>query len=360
MITFMDLFNDMYIEKYRADGSTRLYRVPIQFANREKWLQQIQSRVNHVSDHDGNFNNAQFEIDMILPRLSVNLMSLTYDTMRKVNKNNTIKACEPCSLNQLDHQYTNAPSPWNLELEFAIISKNMDDGLQLLEQIIPYFQPSLSVNIKFLEGYAADSVPVILESVTPAIEEDLDDNMYRHFTWILNFRMKVNFHLPKRLKGRIKDIIYNIHPNDRGAEPDQLIQYQLAAEEFDVVHDSTSFYAMTFEAIESGGDPNVKISLWKDESIPKLVSEFGNKTYEWASVRSEGALETIDGPCFEYVLEDIDGNGNNWAVSFEYNIVTVLPTDVVSPQQFVDIVEKTTGSNFRLAVQGGELIVVSA
>ena len=208
VITFMDLFNDMYIEKYRSDGSEQLFRVPIQFVNREKYLQQLQSRVHHGSDHDGSVNNALFELDMILPRMSVNLLALSYDVQRKVGKQQKIFSCEPCSLNEMNHPFTNVPAPWNLELELSIISKNMDDGLQLLEQIVPYFQPSLSVNINFQEGYASDSVPIILDSVVPTIDEDLDDDIYRYFTWILNFRMKVNFHLPKRLKGRIKDIIY--------------------------------------------------------------------------------------------------------------------------------------------------------
>lgn len=359
IITFMDLFNDMYIEKYRADGSEQLFRVPIQFANREKYLQQLQSRVHHGSDHDGSVNKSLFEIDMILPRMSVNILALSYDVQRKVAKQNTIKSCEPCSLNELNHQYTNSPAPWNLELELTIISKNMDDGLQLLEQIVPYFQPSLSININFQEGYASDSVPIILDSVVPTIDEDLDDDTYRYFTWILNFRMKVNFHLPKRLKGRIKDIIYNIHPNERGAEADSFTQYQLAAEEFDVVHDSTSYYAMTFDSPDSGVDPaDITLRLWTDDSIPKLESDHGDTTYEWAIIRSDGGLEPFDGPHSEFVIHDIDGGPVYWTVTFRYNVITVLSTTETSIEQFIDIQETSTETPFRLAVQGGNLIVV--
>lgn len=359
IITFMDLFNDMYIEKYRADGSEQLFRVPIQFANREKYLQQLQSRVHHGSDHDGSVNKSLFELDMILPRMSVNILALSYDVQRKVGKQNKIFACEPCSLNELNHPFTNTPAPWNLELELSIISKNMDDGLQLLEQIVPYFQPSLSVNINFQEGYASDSVPIILDSVVPTMDEDLDDDTYRYFTWILNFRMKVNFHLPKKLKGRIKDIITNIHPNEKGDPADRFTQYQLAAEEFDVVHDSTSYYAMTFDSPDSGVDPaDVTLRLWTDVSIPKLESDHGDTTYEWAQIRSDGGLEPLDGPHSEFILHDIDGGPVYWTVTFRYNVITVITTTETSVQQFIDIQETSTETPFRLAVQGGDLIVV--
>ena len=122
----MDLFNDMYIEKYRADGSEQLFRVPIQFANREKYLQQLQSRVHHGSDHDGSVNKSLFELDMILPRMSVNILALSYDVQRKVGKQNKIFACEPCSLNELNHPFTNTPAPWNLELELPKHKEALD------------------------------------------------------------------------------------------------------------------------------------------------------------------------------------------------------------------------------------------
>ena len=53
-----------------------------------------------------------------------------------------------------------------IAFEVAIISKNQDDGLQILEQILPYFQPHYNLSIKLIPSMKETrDVPVILNSI---------------------------------------------------------------------------------------------------------------------------------------------------------------------------------------------------
>ena len=345
VIAFMTLFDKIWIEKYRSDGSTKLFRVPIQFANREKWLQQIQSKVHFAGNHDGFHNNARFEIDMIFPRISANITSLSYDTIRKVGKTNKIYACEDCTLNDLNVDSSFAPAPWNLELELAVISKNMDDGLQIIEQIVPFFQPSLSVNIKYLDGFASDSVPIILDAVTPTHDEDLDADVDRNFIWILTFRMKINFHTPKRIVGKIDDVIMNLHPNEKGADNDQLTQYQMNANKLENINEMNEVFGLIFNR-----EPQTITILKRSEGeIKNFIQEYKDTEYEVLLITSEGDFEyTAD----EFYMTDLAGT-TTYLVQADFNIISIKTTTVgeaIGAPQVVSFEEKTSHITFNMAI----------
>jgi len=345
-IAFMTLFNKMYIEKYRSDGTTKLFKVPIQFANREKWLQQIESKTHLAGNIDGVHNNARFEIDMIFPRISVNILNLNYDTTRKVGKMNKLYACEPCTLNELNRQSITSPAPWDIEYEMAIISKNMDDGLQIIEQIVPFFQPSLSMDIKYIDGFASASVPIILDSVVPTHDEDLDTETERYFTWLLTFRMKIQFHMPKKLTGKIQDVVMNIHPNEKGAEIDLLTQYQLNAKKLDNLNDDTNNY---FALIFDRDNLSLTSYKWEDDLISKFRETYNNSEFEVAFIRDEGDLFNYDET---FYLTDLAGT-TTYALTPEYNIINVKTTiadGAIDAPQTLEIIEKTTGTHFNIAV----------
>jgi len=345
VISFMTLFDKIWIEKYRTNGTSKLFRVPIQFANREKWLQQLQSRVHFAGNHDGFHNNTRFEIDMIFPRISANITSLSYDTMRKVGKTNKLFSCEACSLNELNVDTSFAPAPWNLEFELAIISKNMDDGLQIIEQIVPFFQPSLSVNIKYLEGFASDSVPIILDSITPTHDEDLDADVERNFIWILTFRMKINFHMPKKIKGRIDDVIMNLHPNEKGAEYDQLTQFQLNAEKLENINQLSDMFALIYDREQE----TIQIQKNSENEIRSFEEEFKDVNYQLSLMVSQGEFDyTAD----EFYMTDLAGT-TTYLVQADFNLIKIKTStsdEAIGAPQIVQFEEVTSGNTFMMAI----------
>ena len=56
-----------------------------------------------------------------------------------------------------------APAPYNLNFTLSILAKNMNDVLQIVEQILPYFQPEYTVTMKMVDDMSDNrDVPVVL------------------------------------------------------------------------------------------------------------------------------------------------------------------------------------------------------
>ena len=68
-----------------------------------------------------------------------------------INRVQKFKKVKGTTEKQLDTQYM--PVPYNLDFELYILAKNQDDGLQIVEQILPYFQPEYNVTITPVEGF---------------------------------------------------------------------------------------------------------------------------------------------------------------------------------------------------------------
>ena len=79
-------------------------------------------------------------------------------------KKKLVSNTEDKKLKQMTTQYI--PVPYNLNFEMFVMAKNSDDGIQIVEQILPFFQPEYTVSIK--EVPAMDTirdVPIVLNSV---------------------------------------------------------------------------------------------------------------------------------------------------------------------------------------------------
>jgi hypothetical protein len=85
---------------------------------------------------------------------------------KKVNAGNNTRS--------IDTQYM--PVPYNLDVVLYILAKQSDDALQIVEQILPYFQPDYTLTINDMAdmGIKRD-VPIILNSV------DYEDNYQGDF-----------------------------------------------------------------------------------------------------------------------------------------------------------------------------------
>ena len=67
-------------------------------------------------------------------------------------------------LKQMSTQYS--PVPYNLNFELFVMTKNSDDGIQIVEQILPFFQPEYTVTINEVpEMDIVRDVPMVLNSI---------------------------------------------------------------------------------------------------------------------------------------------------------------------------------------------------
>lgn len=190
IVSFLDWLARIEVEKYNADGTVRKkIGVPVQFGSRDKFLQIVKNNANLRTD----LNPPGIETDPFLPRIGVNLTTMIYDHIRHTKKTNRIKYEEqPGELLSIYNAV-----PYNLELEATILSKTADDHFQILEQILPFFSPSFSLDIKLLEQFPSESVPIILSTVTPEMPDELDISELRTHTATLVFIMKGNYYMPK-------------------------------------------------------------------------------------------------------------------------------------------------------------------
>ena len=137
IIAFGSLFNDIYIERKDAAGTTiQTLKVPLAYGPKQKFYIRLEA--------DPNLDE---KVAITLPRIGFEISGLDYDPSRKLNriiKKKMVSNTEDKKLKQMTTQYT--PVAYNLSFEMFVMAKNSDDGIQIVEQIIPFFQPEYTVS----------------------------------------------------------------------------------------------------------------------------------------------------------------------------------------------------------------------
>ena len=183
IVGFGSLFSNIYIDRRQGDSVTgeviQRLRIPLAYAPKEKWLVRL--------EQDPNLENYT---QVSLPRMSFEIIGYMYDSNRKMNRMNQIK-CGDGTSTSLTTMYT--PVPYNLDLTLYILTKTQEDGLQIIEQILPTFTPEYTLTVNVVpEMNMKINVPVILNSVSVQDEYDGDFQSRRFVTHTLNFQMKLN------------------------------------------------------------------------------------------------------------------------------------------------------------------------
>ena len=214
IVTFGRLFSDIYIDRKQGDSVTgttvQRLQVPLAYAPKEKWLVRI--------EQDPNLDQNTYTT---LPRMSFEIIGYAYDPQRKINRMNQITCGD--GTGSANIVYT--PVPYNIDLSLYILTKTQEDGLQILEQILPTFTPeyTLSVNAVPDMNIAMD-VPIVLNSVAVTDEYDGDFQTRRFVTHTLNFQMKVNLFGAVGGKNVIQQVNANVGQNEDFSNPNRIYQ----------------------------------------------------------------------------------------------------------------------------------------
>ena len=194
IISFGTLFNSISIKQSGGDTDASIIRVPLAYGPTQKFL----ARLTQSPD----LNKAT---SLSLPRMSFEFTGLTYDPSRKVTTTQKIVVQNPNS-DTPDEKKVYMPVPYNMQFELAVMCKLNDDALQIVEQILPYFQPSynLSVNLVGSINEKRD-IPVILENITMQDDYEGDFESRRVLMYTLRFTAKTYLFGP--VTDASKDII---------------------------------------------------------------------------------------------------------------------------------------------------------
>ena len=188
IIGFGTLFNGITIKQ---DGS--VVKVPLAYGPTQKFLARLEQAPN-LSQATA----------ISLPRMSFEFTGLTYDSSRKVTTTQTIAVKNPDDGTDIKKVFM--PVPYNMQFELAIMCKLNDDALQLVEQILPFFQPqyNLTINLVSLINEKKD-VPVVLENITMDDQYEGDFTSRRVLLYTLRFTAKTYLFGP--VTSASKDII---------------------------------------------------------------------------------------------------------------------------------------------------------
>jgi len=177
VVSFGTLFNQIYI-KHKDDNSDVIsqMRVPLAYGPRQKFLARLteQPQLNQ-------------KVQITLPRMSFEMNSIQYDSSRKTSITQTFKAID--DNNTVKKVYM--PVPYNIGFELNILTKLNDDALQIIEQILPYFQPSFNITIELIDSIGEKrDVPVVLESINFQDDYEGDFSTRRSLIYTLQFTAK--------------------------------------------------------------------------------------------------------------------------------------------------------------------------
>ena len=215
LVAFGSFFRNIQIVRENAAVEQRIM-VPIEYGPKERWLTRL------VQDPD--FTQA---VSTITPRMSYEITEIGYDAARRLNNLNPLKFPSP-ELAHLATMYVGVPYLINIEL--AILVKFQQDGMQIVEQILPYFTPDLTFAFKPIpELDFIDTIPITLSTITHSDNYEGDFEHRRVLMWNLGFAMKVYFYGPKKSQARIQEVLVDVYNStDMLIDPPEVIVSEAA------------------------------------------------------------------------------------------------------------------------------------
>ena len=191
---FGSLFNKMSLTRDDLSGNEiQRMVVPISYGPFQKFLAKL------IQDPDLSKISA-----VTLPRMSFEIVSMSYDGSRKTNSRNTISTNDGASVF--------SPAPYNIEFSLYIMTKYAEDGTKIIEQIIPFFKPEYTYSAYVIDNAPAMDIPLVLNSVSIEDLYEGDFETRRTMMWTLTFTMKAWYFGPVREKKRIKFMDIRTYP----------------------------------------------------------------------------------------------------------------------------------------------------
>ena len=191
IISFGTLFNDLTIKQ--TDSTVK---VPLAYGPTQKFLARLEESPD-LSKRTA----------MTLPRMSFEFVGLNYDSSRKVTTTQQITVKDPNDGTVTKKAFM--PVPYNMQFELSIMTKLNDDALQIVEQILPYFQPSYNLTVQLVETMKEKrDIPIILENVT--MDDQYEGNFTTRRVLLYTMRFSAKTYLFGPVTTATKDIIKSV------------------------------------------------------------------------------------------------------------------------------------------------------
>ena len=216
IVAFGTMFNNVQLVRKDNDGNIiQTMKVPLAYGPRQKFLVRL--------NEDADLSKA---VAVTLPRIGFEISGLSYDPTRKLNRVQKFKKVKAATddSTKLDSQFM--PVPYNLDIELYAMAKNSDDALQIVEQILPFFQPDYTLTINDMAdmGIKRD-VPIILNSVSYEDNYRGDYGERRAIIYTLGFTSKFYLYGPVTSAKVIKTVQVDQYANLQDQAPNREQRY---------------------------------------------------------------------------------------------------------------------------------------
>jgi len=233
VIAFGNLFNNIYIDRKDSNNNiVQTLKVPLSYAPRQKFIARIDALPTEES--------RSFQV--LLPRMAFEMTNIAYDPSRRVSLVQQNRGINSTS-NTLNTQY--APTPYNIEMFLYAYVKNQDDGLQIVEQILPYFNPDFNLTLNTIPTLnIKNDMQIVLNSVNYDDQYEGDFTQRRAIIWTFNFTVKLNFYGPISKTGVITSVYTDIFNNVDMTE--RIQQYEVTIDPSDAQRGNVTSFVETF------------------------------------------------------------------------------------------------------------------
>tara|TARA_Y100000004_G_scaffold186304_1_gene237655 strand:- start:601 stop:1437 length:837 start_codon:yes stop_codon:yes gene_type:complete len=196
-VAFGSLFNNIYVQRLNSSGvEVERIRVPLGYGPKQKWIRRLREQ------NDSN------ETQISLPRMSFEMSDASYSSERK--KNTLVKKIIAGSDNQ-KRSYNYTEVPYDFTFNLSILVKFMEDGLQIVEQILPYFTPEFTVTLNVNDVNQAVDVPIVLNDMSVVEEYEGDFDTRRLISFDMSFTAKSYVFGPTKTSGIIHTVTSNFY-----------------------------------------------------------------------------------------------------------------------------------------------------
>jgi hypothetical protein len=242
IIGFGTLFNNIELRRKDKDGAVQqTIKVPLAYGPTEKFLARIEAEPNL---------DKRRPTQIQLPRISFEMKSISYDAGRKLGPT---QVCRTPKNEDTEKSYSHyLPVPYNLDFEVSIISKNNDDAVQILEQILPFFQPYFSITINMVaETDEKKDIPILLNNVSIQDDYEGDFTTRRTIIYTLTFTAKSYIYGPVTTSDVIKKVNVDI---GTAINANRYITYSVTPKALEDLNDDGQINAADDALVEADDD----------------------------------------------------------------------------------------------------------
>lgn len=275
------IFTNININRVDSGNVTQqVIRVPLAYSTKQKFL----SRIALIADAEG-----RGDVAITLPRMGFEIQGIEFDPTRKVSPIQKNKAIvDGAASIGVNRAYVS--TPYNMSLSLYVFAKNQEDGLQIVEQIMPFFNPDFNITVNELPelGIKRD-IKITLDSIDYDDDYEGDFERRQSIIWTFNFTMRLNFYGFVGNQGIIRTAIANAY-----ASPNSLVS---SNDYTKITASITTTTATAIAELDSGGVDKIYLTYqganYINEPTVTISGGGGSGATATATLNSDGTINNI-------------------------------------------------------------------